>query len=443
MELPKEIKDIFKTFSDAGYKVYLVGGAVRDLLMKRGVKDWDFTTDAKPDEILEVFPKAFYNNKFGTVGVETQNLGVVEITTMRKEGNYTDFRHPGQVNWTNKVEEDLGRRDFTINALAMDIRGVIIDPFKGGIDINKGLIRAVGDPKKRFQEDALRLIRAIRIATELEFEIEEKTFQAIKTQRELIKEVAWERIRDELLKLLASMNPYMGIKLMREAGILKIVLPEVDECFGVIQEGYKHARVYDIGEHSLLTMQSTPSLDPMVKLAALLHDIGKPQTYKKDDKGNVTFYAHDIVGANLFKKLAPRFNLPKKQVDKIWRLIRWHMFTVDEKQTDSAIRRFIRNVGVDNIDDMLALRVGDRLGGGTATATSWRLEKFKERIKQVMQKPFSITDLKVTGQDVMDQLNIKPSKKVGEILQRLFQEVQQDSEKNNKDYLIKRIKELA
>lgn len=438
MNLPKEVKVIFDKFQKADYQIYIVGGAVRDFLMKREVSDWDFTTDAKPEEILELFPKGFYSNKFGTVGVND-----FEITTMRREGDYKDFRHPVEVSWTNKIEEDLGRRDFTINALAMNSEGKIIDPFGGERDIKEGLIRAVGDPDLRFREDALRLMRAVRIASQLEFEIENETFKAILRNGELIKKVASERVRDELFKILESMNPYIGIERLRESGILKIILPELEDCFGIVQEGPKHERIYDIGEHSLLTLKHTPSTDPLVRLAALLHDIGKVDTYKKDKAGNTTFYGHDIVGGEKVRKIAKRFNLSKKQTDKLFRLVRFHMFTVDENQTDSAIRRFIRNVGLENIDDMLSLRIGDRLGGGTPTPTSWRMEKFKERIKQVLYKPFSITDLKINGNDVMKELNIKPSRKVGEILEALFNEVLEDSSKNNREYLLRRVKELA
>ncbi|KKR80013.1 MAG: Polynucleotide adenylyltransferase/metal dependent phosphohydrolase [Candidatus Daviesbacteria bacterium GW2011_GWA1_41_61] len=484
-QLPKEVKKILNKLTQAGYQAYIVGGAVRDLLMGREVSDWDFTTDAKPEEILKVFPEGFYDNRFGTVGIAAENIGkyfargdteedsrrltrttndsegedgrrdtevagprakrvkqIFEITTMRKEGVYRDFRHPIEVSWTNKIEEDLARRDFTINAMALSITEELIDPFGGQRDLQNKLIQAVGDPKLRFQEDALRLMRAIRIATELGFEIENKTWQAIQENAPLIRKIAWERIRDELLKILASLYPYIGIVKLREAGILPIILPEVERCFGVVQKGPKHARVYDIGEHSLLTLKETPSSDPLTRLAALLHDIGKPDTLKIGVDSNVTFYHHEVVGGKLSLQIAKRFNLSKDQTDKLYRLARWHLFTVDEKQTDSAIRRFIKNIGVENIDDMMALRVGDRLGGGTQKAVSWRMERFKERIKDVLKKPFSVTDLNVNGKDVMEVLKIKPGPKVGEILNKLFKEVLEDASKNNRDYLLEKIKSL-
>ena len=454
-KLPNEVIDILNKFSQAKYQIYIVGGAVRDLLMGKEVKDWDFTTDAKPEEILKVIPEGFYDNKFGTVGLAVGD-GIFEITTMRKEGVYEDFRRPTKVYWTNKIEEDLARRDFTVNAIALSViptnvgiqlrsnsPHLLTDPFNGQADIKNKLIRAVGEPSKRFQEDALRLIRAIRIASQLEFEIDPKTFDAIKTNADLIKEIANERIRDELFKILTYVNPYIGIIKLREVGLLQIILPELERCFGIVQQGPKHDRVYDIGEHSLLTLKHTPSKDQLVRLAALLHDIGKADTVQTAPDGNVTFYQHDVMGGAIALKIAKRFNLSKKQTDKLYGLVRWHMFTVSEYQTDAAIRRFIKNVGLENIEDILALRVGDRLGGGTQRETSWRMEKFQERIKQVLKKPFSISDLKVNGNDVMEVLNLKPGPKVGEILQRLFEEVLEDSSKNNKEYLLEKIKQLA
>jgi tRNA nucleotidyltransferase (CCA-adding enzyme) len=441
MNLPNEVKIIMDKFKDAGYQIYIVGGAVRDLLMGRVINDWDFTTDATPEEILKIIPEGFYDNKFGTVGLNIDDR-VFEITTMRKEGDYKDHRHPTKVGWTNKIEDDLARRDFTINALGLSFNGKIIDPFDGQKDLEDKIIRTVNDPNARFKEDALRLIRAIRIATQLEFEIDKNTYLAIQENRELIKEVANERVRDELFKILASTNPYIGIISLKEVGILEIILPELEKCFGLVQEGPKHDRVYDIGQHCLLSLKHCPSSDPLVRLAALLHDVGKPSTYEVSSDGNVTFYNHEVSGGKIVLEIAKRFNLSKKQTDKLYRLVRWHLFTVDENQTDSAIRRFIKNVGVENIEDMMAVRVADRLGGGTQKAISWRMEKFLDRIKQVLTKPFSISDLKVNGDDVMKELNLKPGPKVGEILQKLFEEVLEDSSKNNREYLLRKMNNL-
>jgi tRNA nucleotidyltransferase (CCA-adding enzyme) len=437
-QIPDFVKEILNKLEKAGFKVYIVGGSVRDLIMEREVHDWDFTTDATPNQVLKVFPDGHYDNKFGTVGIPF-NKEIMEVTTMRKEGDYKDYRHPDQIGWTDKIEEDLARRDFTINAIAISEKGEIVDPYNGQEDIKNKFLKSVGDPNKRFKEDALRLMRAIRISTQLGFEIEKETFLEIQKNAGLIKEVADERIRDELFKILASVNPYIGIVKLKEAGILQIILPEVEKCFGIKQEGEKHDRVYDIGEHSLLSLKETPSSDPLVKFAALIHDIGKPDTYKESN-GNVTFYNHEVVSERLAINIAHRLNLSKKETDKLSRLVRWHQFSVDEHQTDAAIRRFIKNVGLENVNDMIALRIGDRLGGGTEKAVSWRMEEFQQRIKEVLTKPFSISDLKVNGKDVMKTLNIPSGKKVGEILQKLFEEVSEDSSKNTRDYLLKEIK---
>ncbi len=439
--LPKEVLEVLEIlnkFDKSGYQIYIVGGAVRDLLLGREVKDWDFTTDATPQQILEVIPEGFYNNSFGTVGLE----GGFEITTMRKEGDYSDNRRPDEVTWTKNIEEDLARRDFTINALAMDNLGETTDPFKGKVDLEAKVIRAVGDPNKRFSEDALRLMRAVRIASQLGFNIEPLTLEAITKNKDLLKNIAWERIRDELFKLLASDTPVQGIEMLKKTGLLEIILPELTRCFGIAQEGPKHDRVYDIGTHCLETLRHTPSKDPLTRLAALLHDIGKSDTHKVAEDGNVTFYNHDVVGGRQVLEIADRLRLSSGQKEKLYKLVRWHLFSVNENQTDAAIRRFIKNVGLENIDDMIALRIGDRLGGGTQKAISWRMDKFMDRIDDVLKKPFSVSDLKINGKDVMDKLGIEPGPKVGEMLNKLFEEILEDASKNDRKYLLKRLTEI-
>lgn len=445
---------VIRKFHDAGFKIYIVGGVVRDLLLKKLSKDWDFTTDAKPEEILELLPEGIYGNRFGTVIIprkgeiydKDRGHSLFDITTMRKEGEYLDSRHPQDVTWTDKIEDDLSRRDFTVNALALEVREgnkpVIIDPYNGKDDLEKKLMRSVGNPDKRFQEDALRLMRAIRFSAQLNFKIEEETLRSIQKNSALIKNISWERIREELFKILESENSNQGIVVLKETGLLQYILPEVTDCFGIVQEGPKHDRVYDIGEHLFLSLKFCPSKDPLIRFAALIHDIGKLQTFKKDSSGNVTFYGHETVGANLSKRVSERLRLSKDQTEKLYRLVRWHMFSVSEMQTDSAVRRFIKNVGLENVEDMMDLRISDRLGGGTMTETSWRMEEFKKRIVEVLKKPFSISDLKITGTDIMEILQIKPGPKVGEILNTLFQEVLEDSSKNTKDYLVKRIEKL-
>ena len=432
-----------KTFQDAGYEIYTVGGCVRDLIMNRPTKDWDFTTNAKPEEILRLFPDGFYNNIFGTVSLpqeKQEDQEIFEVTTYRTEHGYSDRRHPDKVYWGSSLKEDLARRDFTINAIAYDGKH-IIDPFKGQEDITDGLLRAVGDPQRRFDEDALRMMRAIRIAAELGFVIEEQTFLAIKEDATLINRISGERIREELMKILASAFPADGIMLLRNSGLLEEILPELDACFGIPQQSPKRHHIYDVGTHSIYALKHCPSSDPIVRLATLLHDIGKPPTFHKTDEGIITFYNHEIVGTHIVRAVADRLRFGRHERERLVTLVRWHQFTVDERQTDSAIRRVIRHVGKENLSDILALRIGDRLGGG-ARETSWRLELFKKRLEEVQKQPFSLADLKVNGYDVMKTLNVNPGPLVGKILTLLFAEVEQDKEKNNRDYLLNRMPEI-
>jgi tRNA nucleotidyltransferase (CCA-adding enzyme) len=456
-KIPQHILDIADKFINSGFQIFLVGGCVRDLILKKSVTDWDLTTNATPDAMLELFPDSVYENNFGTVGIKTPDLseeehkGLVEVTTFRTEKGYADRRHPDTVEWGKSIEEDLGRRDFTINAMALQISNIkdqksniLIDPYGGREDLKKKIIRAVGDPEKRFKEDALRLMRAIRFASQLGFSIEEKTLQEIENDALLLAEIANERIRDEFLKILASEFPYEGVMLLKNTGLLGYILPELLEGIGVSQVRPGRHHTDDVFTHNVLSLKYTPAKDPIVRFATLVHDIGKPRVRSEDEEGLVIFYNHEIAGAKIARDIAIRLRFSKKEVEKIIKLVRWHMFTVDEKITDSAVRRFIRRIGVENVSDMMDLRVGDRLGGGTQTAESWRLKLFKKRLEEQMAPaPFSIKDLAIDGRDVMKELNIQPGPRVGELLQKLFEEVDEDLEKNNKDYLLKRLKEIA
>ncbi len=447
--LPAQVKEIFQIFKKADFEIYLVGGSVRNILLNKHVKDWDFTTNAVPTDILKLFPNGFYDNDFGTVGIPTNidnEEHVVEITTYRTEREYKDFRHPTNVTWGKTVEEDLQRRDFTINAIAYDLdNNKFIDPFNGKTDLEKKTVRAVGDPSKRFKEDALRLMRAIRFATQLSFVIDDKTWKAMLSDAMLLPQISGERIRDELLKILASDFPYEGIMLLKNAGLLQYVLPELLEGKGLSQARPGRHHIHDVLDHNLLALKTTPSKDPIVRFATLIHDVGKSRVVGKDENGLVIFYNHEIKGAQLAYEICNRLHFSKKDRSKIVNLIRWHMFSVDEHVTDAGVRRFIRRIGVESVKDMIDLRIGDRLGSGIPDerAESWRLKKFKERIEeQLKPAPFSINDLAVDGTDIMKELNIKPGPKIGEILQKLFEEVDEDLSKNTREYLLKRINEL-
>lgn len=454
LTLPKVVIKILKELEKAGFEAYVVGGAIRDILMDKEIYDWDFTTNARPEQIQKLFEESFYDNAFGTVGIAGKHLkqqfklaeedvddqSVFEITTFRSESGYSDCRRPDQVVWGNKLEDDLARRDFTINAIALRIGGQaqkLIDPYKGQQDLKKRLIRTVGDPDKRFSEDALRMMRAIRIGAQLGFAIEIETLDAINKNSQLIKKIAQERVRDELFKILGSDYPKQGILLMLSSGLLEYVLPEIIPMQGVDQAGH-HTK--DVWQHSLDALQECPSPNPIIRLAVLLHDVGKPAV-AKNKKGKVTFYNHEVVGARITKKIADRLRLSKEQKERLWLLVRWHMFAYDSDMTDKAIRRFITRVGRENINDMIMLRIADRVGSGVK-ASSWRLREFQERIGQVLYTPMQIKDMKVSGHDVMEILKLKPGPKVGEILEKLFEEVMEDSSKNDREYLVKRIKEL-
>ena len=448
-QIPERILEVYKKVEKAGYEIYFVGGCVRNLLLKKTVKDWDLTTNATPQDLLKIFPNGFYDNKFGTVGIplqEKEKKEVVEITTYRTEGEYKDKRHPESVSWGKTIQEDLSRRDFTINAIALHIipeSFQLIDPFEGQKDIQNKILKAVGDANKRFKEDALRLIRAIRIATELSFTIEENTWNKIEDDAELIKNVSNERIHDELLRILKSENSYDGIMLLKDSGLLQFIIPELLEGVGVSQARPGRHHKEDVFTHNVLSLKFCPSKDSVVRFAALIHDIGKPRVKGEDQEGLVIFHNHEVVGAKIAEKICERLKFSRKDTDKIVNLIRWHMFSVNENQTDSAVRRFIRRVGVENVRDMMDLRVGDRLGGGTQTAESWRLKLFKEKIEeQLKPAPFSINDMAIDGNDIMKELNIKPGPIVGKILNKLFEEVDEDLSKNNKEYLLKRVKKL-
>lgn len=447
--LPDGPQNIINLMKKAGHACYVVGGSVRDIVMGRPIKDWDFTTDATPEEILSLFPDSFYDNQFGTVGIkryahtppepEEKPTDIYEMTTYRSEDGYTDNRHPDTIRWGKSLSEDLSRRDFTINAIAFDGKE-FIDPYHGLDDIKQKVIRAVGDANGRFTEDALRMMRAIRIASQLGFTIETQTHDAIKAQSARINNISAERIRDELLKIVVSPFASDGILLLKNTDILSHILPELSQAFSVGQKSPKRHHIYDVGVHSVMAMKFCPSTDPIVKFATLLHDIGKPPTYHMDDTGLITFYNHEVAGTKIMRIILKRLRFSNKDADRILTLIRWHQFSVDERQTDSAIRRFIRRVGKENLTDMLDLRIGDRLGGG-ALETSWRLELFKKRLEEVQKQPFSIKDLKINGNDIMQLLDIRPGPVVGQTLTKLFACVEEGTVSNERETLLTWVRE--
>jgi len=448
IEIPKNILFTIDILTKYKFEAFLVGGCVRDYLLNKVPKDWDITTNAKPEEIIDIFTKenikTLYENDFGTVAVFIDE-NIIEITTYRIESDYSDKRHPNSVEWTRNIEEDLKRRDFTINAMAFDVpRGTFIDLFNGTKDLEEKIIRTVGDPDERFSEDALRMLRAIRFSSVLgkEWMIENNTLNSIIKNKELLSKVSNERIRDELIKIIMSENAKRGINVLKETGLMHYIIPELELGYGCTQN--KH-HVYDVFEHNLESLDFAVKKDfsMYIRLAALLHDIAKPDV--KEGKGeNATFYNHEIIGAQMTKKILNRLKFPKKDIDKIVNLVRYHLFyyNVDEV-TESSIRRLIKNVGLENIDDLIKLRMSDRIGSGCPKAEPYKLRHLKYLIEKVSKDPISVKMLKIDGEKIMNLLNIKPSKKIGSILEILLAEVLENPERNTVDYLKERTLELG
>jgi len=453
MTIPKEVNLILEKLIGKNYEAHVVGGCVRDLLLNKKPKDWDITTNAKPEEIKKIFPKSFYENKFGTVTVLTdakdETLKEIEITTYRKDGKYSDKRHPDEIKYAKNIEEDLARRDFTVNALALDEDKKIIDPFLGQDDLKNEIIRTVGKAEERFDEDALRMLRAVRFARVLSaqggpasgWEIEAKTFKAIQKNAGWIQAISKERIKDELVKIMESEKAAEGIDLLQKTNLLKFILPELEKGVGVSQN--KH-HIYDIYEHSLRSLKVTAEKNFAleIRFAALFHDIGKPET-KQGEGPDSTFYNHDYVGAKFTARILQRLKFPNKFIDKVVLLVKNHMFVSDpERLTEAGARRLVARVGKENIPDLINLRVADRLGMGRPKEKPYRLRTIEYMIEKVSQDPISAKMLKINGSEIMKLLKIEPGPKVGAILDVLLAEIIEEPKKNDKKKLEKRVKEL-
>jgi len=453
--VPREVAQVAYVLEGAGHEAYLVGGCVRDLIQGNTPKDWDITTSAKPEEIIALFPKTFYENEYGTVGVvnedipeddpERATMRVIEVTPYRKEGKYTNFRHPDTVEFVSRLENDLERRDFTMNAIAYSVsRDEIIDPFGGTEDIDHKYIRAVGVPEERFAEDALRVLRAVRLSAELGFEIEKRTMDGLRNSAHLLKHIAIERVRDEFSKLIMSARPMDGVVLAHRVGVLKFVIPEIEEGIGCKQNG---DHIYDVWEHSLRALQHAADRKwPLhVRLGALLHDIAKPATRKwSDEKRDWTFYGHDVVGEKMARKILERLHYPKDVVRNVSTLVRHHLFFSDiDKITLSAVRRIIANVGPDLVWDLMHVRACDRIGMGRPKETPYRLRKYHSMIEEAMRAPVSVSMLKIDGVKLMAATGEQAGPRIGWILHALFDEVLENPEINLEDILVKRAKELS
>ena len=445
--IPKEVQTILTELEGHNFKAYLVGGCVRDLFLDRTPKDWDVTTNALPDEVQKVFPDSVYENDFGTVGVKTRSenpkLALVEITTFRLEEKYSDFRHPDKIKFAKTVEEDLSRRDFTINAMALDIKGDLVDPYEGKNDLSAKLVKAVGNPKERFEEDALRLMRAVRFAAELGFEIEKETEKAAKSLSKLLAIIARERVRDEFVKIIMSdkNGPAWGVAMLENLGLLQYIVPELRE--GIDMGQNKH-HIYTVWEHNLRALdyaaQNSYSLE--VRLASLLHDVGKPRV-KGGDGPDSTFYNHDSVGARMTLKIMDRLKFSRELTEKVAHLVRHHLFYYNVGEvTEAGVRRFLRRVGPENIDDLFKVREADRIGSGVPKAIPYKSRHLQFMIEKVKTDPISPKMLQVDGSRVMEVLKITPGPRVGWILSALLEEVLDNPEKNSREFLEEKIKDL-
>lgn len=446
-DVPKEVKELVSGLLKEGFEAYPVGGCVRDLVLGKKPKDWDVTTSARPEEIQKVFPESVYENEFGTVAVKTGSeeisLKIIEATTFRVESRYSDKRHPDEVKFAKELDEDLGRRDFTINAMALDIKkGELVDPYGGQEDIEKKLVRTVGEPEKRFGEDALRLMRAARFATELGFEIEEGTEEAVKGKADLLKDMAKERIRDEFVKIMMADRADEGVRLLEELGLLEYIIPELREGIGCAQA--KH-HIYDVWEHDVLALKYAAgkgySLE--VRLAALFHDIGKPRT-KEGEGEEATFYNHEAVGAKMTREIMEGLRFPKDISEKVIHLVRYHLFYYNVGEvTEAGVRRFLARVGPEYIDDLMKLREADRIGSGVPKAVPYKNRHLLFMIDKVKRDPISTNMLEIDGERVMKISGMEPGPKVGWILKALMEEILEDPDKNREDYLEGRVKELS
>lgn len=439
--VPLEVTTVSSVLRKAGFEAYLVGGCVRDLYLGRTPKDWDVTTDATPEEIIKIFPDSFYENDFGTVGVksgsEDPTLAIIEVTPYRTESGYSDKRRPDAVTFGKNLEEDLARRDFTINAIAYDeAKGQIVDPYKGQKDIEARVLRTVRDAEERFEEDGLRLMRAVRLVAELGFALEADTAAAIQKKAQNLKHISRERIRDELVRILASPEPMTALVLAQQLGILELIAPDLTRGIGVEQN---QAHSYDVFGHLMRSMQhaADKGWGVDIRLAALFHDVSKPETRRwSKEKRDWTFHGHEVVGARVTRTALHDLRFSRETIEKVVKLVRWHMFFSDPDQiTLSAVRRMIRNVGEENIWDLLNLRICDRIGTGRPKEQPFRFRKYKAMVEEALRDPISVGMLKTDGRRIMDKFHVEPGPRIGYVLNALLEEVLEDPARNTEAYM--------
>jgi len=446
LHIPPDVASVVEKLQHGGHEAYVVGGCVRDAI--RGVEpaDWDVATDAKPEEIQKLFRRSLYTNRFGTVIVRLGDREV-EVTTYRVETEYTDHRRPDAVAFTESLREDLARRDFTMNAMAWSplAGGTLVDPFGGQADLEARLVRAVGDPDERFREDALRMLRAVRFAAVLGSTIEPATAEAIKRNAHLASALSGERIQQEIVKIVRGPVPSVGFRMLSNLGLLAVIAAELERCRETPQDKVAAENVF---EHSLATLDAAaaeipagtpPDEDLVLRFAALFHDIGKPDTF---DDGH--FHQHEFVGEAKARMILRRWKLDKSTTEEVAHLIRHHMFWYQPDWTGSAVRRFIRKVGLERIPVLFALRKADNVGSGARAPRMYALNELWLRVQEEIHSAtaFSKRDLKVNGNDIMRALDIPPGPEVGRIQNELFERVLDEPELNQPERLLALAKDL-
>ena len=455
IKIPVILQKMNNIFEKNGFKAYLVGGAVRDMFMNKEASDWDVATDATPEQVISAFKKVIPTGiAHGTVTVHFMGEEI-EVTTFRIEQGYSDGRHPDKVSYASDIEEDLSRRDFTMNAIAVSLKdGSIVDPFNGKADIKNKVIRSVGNPLERFNEDGLRPIRAIRFASQLGFEIETNTLQAISNENVLQKTstISIERFRDELVKLLKSPKPSVGLKLLESTNIMKLFLPELLEGRNCIQNDVRGYHVFDVLDHNFYSCDGAPVHKVNVRLAALLHDIGKPasKVVRVTDEGEIyNFFSHEKYSETIARKLLTKLRFSNNEMNNVCHLIENHMFHYEESWSDAAIRRFVVRVKPENIEDLIDLRLADMYGKYNMPIQIKEsnacdlLIQLQDRIKKIQEEnsAFTLKSLAVSGKDLME-IGIPSGKLIGKILDSLLETVLDDPKQNSKDVLLNIAKKL-
>ena len=447
--VPDSVKKATNVLQDAGYEVFCIGGCVRDLILNKGVRDWDLTTNAKPEDIEALFDHTFYENPFGTVTVifddETVDMAKqIEITPYRKEGVYSDSRRPDAVCFDASLEEDCSRRDFTFNAIALHaLTGEVFDFYGGVQDLLKGILKTIGKPDDRFNEDALRLMRGVRLAGDLNFTIEEDTLRAMKAMASLLKNIAVERVRDEFFRMIDSKNTVYSFTLLYTTGLMDVLLPEFSKGWQVEQN---KAHTYDVFTHNLKTLEHSveKGLPFYIKLSAFFHDIAKPHTREWSEKRNTwSFHNHEVVGARIARNILKEFKVPHNLSKKVVTMVRWHMFFSDTtKISESAVRRLLVRVGEEMLFDLIDLRMCDRIGTGRPKENPYRLRQYTAMVEKVLRNSITPKNLALNGNDLIEELDMSPSKQIGWVLTILLFEFLDTPENNTRDKLLARSKKL-